>query len=104
MKYAIIGAGGKQYKVSEGDVVNIERISTKDKEYNFDKVLMAVDGENVKVGKPTLSDVKVTGEILGEVKGDKIRVFKYRKTEQYRKTIGHRQKYTKVKITKIEIL
>lgn len=103
MKYAVVESGSKQYKVSEGDVINIERVSAKDKEYNFNKVLMSVDGENVKVGKPTLSDVKVIGEILGEVKGDKIRVFKYRKTEQYRKTIGHRQNYTKVKIVKIEI-
>lgn len=103
MKYAIIESGSKQYMVSEGDIINIERISTKDKEYNFNKILMAVDGENVKIGKPTLSDVKVVGEILGEVKGDKIRVFKYRKTEQYRKTKGHTQNYTKVKITKIEV-
>jgi large subunit ribosomal protein L21 len=103
MKYAIIESGSKQYMVSEGDIINIERISTKDKEYNFNKILMAVDGENVKIGKPTLSDVKVVGEILGEVKGDKIRVFKYRKTEQYRKTKGHKQNYTKVKITKIEV-
>jgi len=103
MKYAIIESGSKQYMVSEGDIINIERISTKDKEYNFNKILMAVDGENIKIGKPTLSDVKVVGEILGEVKGDKIRVFKYRKTEQYRKTKGHTQNYTKVKITKIEV-
>ena len=103
MKYAIIETGSKQYKVTEGDVIDVEKINAKDKEYNFDKVLMAVDGEKVKIGKPTLADVKVTGEILSQGKGEKIRVFKYRKTEQYRKTTGHRQNLTKIKILNINI-
>ncbi|MFH1074389.1 MAG: 50S ribosomal protein L21 [Candidatus Firestonebacteria bacterium] len=103
MKYVIIESGARQYKVQEGDVFNVEKVETKSKERVMDKVLMAVDGDKVKIGKPVLSDVKVIAEVIGEVKGDKIRVFKYRKTEQYRKTIGHRQQYTRLKITKIEV-
>lgn len=103
MKYVIIESGSKQYKVKEGDVINVERIETKDKKCDLDRVLMAVDGDKVKIGKPTLSDVKVAAEVLGEIKGEKIRVFKYQKTEQYRKTIGHRQNFLKLKITKIDM-
>lgn len=103
MKYVIIESGAKQYKVKEGDIFNVEKVDTKGKECTMDKVLMAVDGDKVKVGKPVLNDVKVFAEVIGQVKGDKLRVFKYRKTEQYRKTIGHRQQYTRLKITKIEV-
>ena len=104
MKYVIIETGGKQYKVEEGDVFNIEKVeAASKKECTMDKVLMAVDGEKVRIGKPVLNDVKVYAEILGEVKGEKIRVFKYKKTQQYRKTLGHRQNYTRLKITKIEL-
>ena len=92
-----------KYKVKEGDIFNVEKVETKGKERTMDKVLMAVDGDKVKVGKPVLNDVKVIAEVIGEVKGEKIRVFRYRKTEQYRKTIGHRQQYTRLKITKIEV-
>ncbi|OGF46994.1 MAG: 50S ribosomal protein L21 [Candidatus Firestonebacteria bacterium RIFOXYC2_FULL_39_67] len=103
MKYVIIESGARQYKVKEGDVFNVEKVETKGKEQTMDKVLMAVDGDKVKIGKPVLNDVKVIAEVIGEVKGEKIRVFRYRKTEQYRKTIGHRQQYTRLKITKIEV-
>ncbi|OGF48101.1 MAG: 50S ribosomal protein L21 [Candidatus Firestonebacteria bacterium RIFOXYA2_FULL_40_8] len=103
MKYVIIESGARQYKVQEGDVFNVEKVETKGKEREMDKVLMAVDGDKVKIGKPVLKDVKVIAEVIGEVKGEKIRVFRYRKTEQYRKTIGHRQQYTRLKITKIEV-
>ncbi|MCX5776893.1 MAG: 50S ribosomal protein L21 [Candidatus Firestonebacteria bacterium] len=103
MKYVIIESGARQYKVKEGDVFNIEKVATTGKECAMDRVLMAVDGDKVKIGKPVLNDVKVIAEVIGEVKGDKIRVFRYRKTEQYRKTIGHRQQYTRLKITKIEL-
>ena len=103
MKYVIIESGARQYKVKEGDIFNVEKVATTGKECTMDKVLMAVDGDKVKVGKPVLNDVKVFAEVIGEVKGEKLRVFKYRKTEQYRKTRGHRQQYTRLKITKIEV-
>ena len=103
MKYVIVESGSKQYKVKEGDIINVERIEAKGKKIDMDKILMAVDGDNVKIGKPVLSGVKVVAEVLGEEKGEKIKVFKYKKTEQYRKTIGHRQNYLKLKITKIEM-
>jgi large subunit ribosomal protein L21 len=101
VKYAIIETGSKQYNVQEGDIISIERIDVKDKVYDFDKVLMAVDGDNVKIGRPLVNDAKVSCEIIGEERAEKIVVFKKRRREEYRRTRGHRQTYTKIKITKI---
>lgn len=102
MKYAVIKTGGKQYKVSEGDVIEVEKLDiAPEKDYSFENVLLYVSDGDSKIGMPMLEDVKVTGKVLGQIKGEKIRVSKYKAKVRYRKTIGHRQLLTKIKIEKI---
>ena len=98
--YAIIETGGKQYRVEEGDVVDVELLHT-DGEVKFDKVLLVHDGKNPKVGLPHVKNCEVLGTILEISKGPKVVAFKYKKRKKYRRTVGHRQKYSRVKITKI---
>jgi len=99
--YAIIATGGKQYRVSEGDVIYIEKLDAEvDSTVSFDVLLMENEGD-VKVGTPVVEGVKVEGKIVGQVRGDKIIVFKYKSKKNYRRKQGHRQPYTKVEITKI---
>lgn len=101
MKYAVFSSGGKQYLVSEGETVLLEKLDIiKGKPVEFDKVLLAVEDGKANIGKPYL-DSKIKGSVLEEVKGKKIRVFKYKPKTGYHKTQGHRQKLTKVKIEKI---
>ena len=99
--YAIIATGGKQYRVSEGDVIYIEKLDAEvDSTVSFDVLLVGNDGD-VKVGTPVVEGVKVEGKVVGQVRGDKIIVFKYKSKKNYRRKQGHRQPYTKVEITKI---
>ena len=99
--YAIIATGGKQYRVSEGDVIYIEKIDAEvDSTVSFDVLLMENEGD-VKVGTPVVEGVKVEGKVVGQVRGEKIIVFKYKSKKNYRRKQGHRQPYTKVEITKI---
>ena len=99
--YAIIATGGKQYRVSEGDVIYIEKIDAEvDSTVSFDVLLVENEGD-VKVGTPVVEGVKVEGKVVGQVRGDKIIVFKYKSKKNYRRKQGHRQPYTKVEITKI---
>ena len=99
--YAIIATGGKQYRVSEGDVIYIEKLDVEvDSTVSFDVLLVGNDGD-VKVGTPVVEGVKVEGKVVGQVRGDKIIVFKYKSKKNYRRKQGHRQPYTKVEITKI---
>ncbi|MBP3656642.1 MAG: 50S ribosomal protein L21 [Clostridia bacterium] len=99
--YAIIATGGKQYRVSEGDVIYIEKIDAQvDSTVSFDVLLVENEGD-VKVGKPVVEGVKVEGKVVGQIRGEKIIVFKYKAKKNYRRKQGHRQPYTKVEITKI---
>ncbi|OGZ61792.1 MAG: 50S ribosomal protein L21 [Candidatus Spechtbacteria bacterium RIFCSPLOWO2_12_FULL_38_22] len=101
-KLAVIKTGGKQYKVSEGDKIRVEKLSKEEGSVvSFPDVLLYVDGENVDVGTPTVSGVSVEGKVLGEGKADKVVVFKYKKRKRYSKKKGHRQQYTQVEITTI---
>ena len=102
MKYAVVKTGGKQYKITVGDIVEIERLSTDKKEVMFEDVLLFTADGVVKVGNPLLSGVVVKGTILGDTKGKKIRVAKYKAKVRYRRVTGHRQSLTKVKIESIE--
>lgn len=100
--YAIIESGGKQLRVEVGQQIYVERLSAKDgEEVVIDKVLL-VGGEEVKVGSPYLKDAKVTAKVVKNGLGKKIRVFKYKSKDNYRRTIGHRQPYTCLVIEKIE--
>ena len=99
--YAIIATGGKQYRVSEGDVIYIEKIDAQvDSTVSFDVLLVEKDGD-VTLGKPVVDGVKAEGKVVGQIRGEKIIVFKYKSKKNYRRKQGHRQPYTKVEITKI---
>ena len=101
MSYAVIRTGGKQYKVAEGDTVRVDLLAGKAGEkVTFDDVLL-IGGAEPKIGKGKISGASVEGEIVGEVKGDKLVVFKFRRRKRSRKKNGHRQHYTAVKITKV---
>ena len=101
--YAIIKTGGKQYKVSEGDVIYVEKLGVADEEaVTFNEVLAVGEGDAIKVGAPYVDGASVTGKALvGEGKGKKIIVFKYKPKKGYAKKQGHRQPFTKVVIEKI---
>lgn len=100
--YAIIETGGKQYRVSEGDVIRVEKLSAKEGELvELDKVLAVSKDDQLLVGKPWLEEAKVTAKVLQHGRGDKIIVFKYKPKKNYRKKQGHRQPFTSVRIEKI---
>jgi len=99
--YAIIATGGKQYKVSEGDIIRVEKLGAEAGEtVVFDRVL-AVSGDEMKVGDPVLADTSVSATVLGDGKAKKIVVYKYKRKTGYHKKNGHRQQFTQVKIDKI---
>lgn len=100
--YAIIETGGKQQKVSVGDVLDVERIAKK-KDVVFNHVLLVCDGEKVEVGKPYLKSAKVGAQIIDQVRGPKVISFKYRRRKSSRRIHGHRQDLTRVKITEISL-
>ena len=103
--YAIIESCGRQYKVSEGDVVFFEKLDAEeDKKITFDKVVLVSDDKKVEVGTPYVKGVKVEGKVLQHGKHKKVLVYKYKPKKNYRRTQGHRQPYTKVEITKIGML
>lgn len=100
--YAIIETGGKQYRVTEGDEIRIEKINVADGEQvTFDKVLVLGDGAEAKVGAPYVEGAAVYGDVIETGKGKKVIIFKYKAKKDYRKKQGHRQPYTLVKITGI---
>ncbi|HHX17768.1 MAG TPA: 50S ribosomal protein L21 [Clostridium sp.] len=100
--YAIIENGGKQYKVQEGDVLFLDRISGEEgTSVTFDKVLAVLDGDKANFGDPFVKNATVTGQILGHGKDKKIIVFKFKAKKGYKRKQGHRQPHTKVKIEKI---
>jgi len=100
--YAIIETGGKQYKVTPGQTIDVERLDIAEGDtVELDRVLLIADGEQLMVGKPTIDGAKVVAISKGEAKGDKIVVFKYKPKVRYRRKTGHRQLYTKLTIDKI---
>ena len=99
--YAIIATGGKQYKVSEGDIITIEKLGVEAGEkVTFDQVL-AVSGDEMKVGNPTVAGATVEASVVKEGRGKKVIVYKYKRKTGYHKKNGHRQSFTQVKIEKI---
>jgi large subunit ribosomal protein L21 len=101
--YAVVRSGSKSYRVEEGNQITVDRRRGDAGEtVTFDQVLLVADGVRVRAGAPFVSDAKVTAEIVGHGRGPKIRVFKYKNKTRSRKTRGHRQGETTLKITKIE--
>lgn len=101
--YAIVETGGKQYKVSPGNVVRVEKIEgERGNTCVFDKVLAISDGESLRVGKPYIEGVSVRGTIIRQGKSRKIVVFKYKAKTNYRKRRGHRQHFTEIRIESID--
>ncbi len=99
--YAIIAAGGRQYRVSQGDVIYIDKVNQEaDSTISFDVLMIGGEGD-VKVGNPLIDGAKVEGKVLAQVKGEKIIVYKYKSKKDSKRKIGHRQPYTKVEITAI---
>ena len=97
--YAVVETGGKQYRVQEGDVITVEKLGVADGEkVVFDKVLVAGEGAEIKVGKPYLEGCTVEATAVESGKGPKVIIFKYKAKKDYRKKQGHRQPYTMVKI------
>ena len=100
--YAIVADGGRQYKVEEGQTLEIDyRELEEGSELTFDRVLAVSDGQNFKLGKPTVDGAKVTATVIAETKGDKIYVQKFRRRKNSKRRTGHRQKYVKVQINSI---
>jgi len=99
--YAIIATGGKQYRVSEGDVIKVEKLGVEaGTNYTFDQVL-AVSDNGLKIGDPTVSGATVEASVIGDGKARKVIVYKYKRKTGYHKKNGHRQQFTQVKIDKI---
>ena len=99
--YAIIATGGKQYKVSEGDIIKVEKLGAEaGTTYTFDQVL-AVSNDGLKIGNPVVEGASVEASVLGDGKAKKVVVYKYKPKTGYHKKNGHRQAFTQVKIEKI---
>jgi len=101
--YAVFQSGGKQHRVSEGQVVRLEKLElATGATVEFDSVLMVVNGEDVKIGAPVVAGAKVVAEVVAQGRGDKVKIVKFRLRKHSRKQQGHRQWFTEVKITGIQ--
>ncbi len=102
--YAVIKTGGKQHRVTEGEILSVEKLTgAKGDEVIFDQVLMVGGDEDTRIGRPTVAGAQVVGEIVNQVKGPKINVFKMKRRKGYKKKTGHRQELTRMRIKKIAI-
>jgi len=102
MKFAVIKTGGKQYKVSTGDVLEVEKLpEAKGGKFTFDEVLLVADDKKTTVGTPNVKDAKVKADLVEEGRGKKVTIIKYKRKTRYRRKIGHRQPFTKIKISAI---
>lgn len=102
MKYAVIKTGGKQYRVSEGETLDVEKLPIESgKEVVFDDVLLVKDADLVVVGTPVVAKASVKAQVLDNYKDKKLRVLKYKAKSHYKRVVGHRQPLTKIKISSI---
>lgn len=100
--YAVIATGGKQYRVQEGETIEVEKLAVEPgATVTFDEVLLVARGEDVQVGTPVVAGAKVTAEVVKNGRGEKLLIYKYRRRKGYRRKTGHRQPFTAVKITGI---
>jgi len=105
MSYAIIQTGGRQFRVQPGDVIDVELLGVEaGKKTSFEEVLLASDGDAVKIGEPLVKGAKVTAEVLEDArKASKVVSYKFKRRKGYHRTVGHRQKHTRVKIGEIKL-
>ncbi len=102
MDFAIIKTGGKQYKVKEGDTLNIEKVDKEEgDEIIFDQVLMKSDDGDFEIGTPVIEGSKVNAKVVEHGKGEKVTIFRYKPKNRHRRKVGHRQPYTKIEIQSI---
>lgn len=99
--YAVIMSGGKQYRVSQGDIIYVEKLDQEPESAVYFDVLMLGSEDGVEVGTPTLAGAKVEGKVVAQVKGEKIIIYKYKSKKNYHRKAGHRQNYTKVEIVSV---
>ncbi len=100
--YAVVRNGSRQHIVQRGDIVDLDRCDLSEgSPISLDDVLLVVDEDEVRIGRPRLEGAKVTGVVLGEIKGEKLVVFKYKRRKDSRCKTGHRQKYTRIRIDEI---
>ncbi len=100
--YAILKSGGKQYRVAAGDTFEIEKLKVPEGEtVELNGVLMIVDNDQVKVGSPTIENAAVIGHVVGNTKGKKVTIFKFKKRKNIRRKTGHRQKYIRIQVDEI---
>jgi large subunit ribosomal protein L21 len=101
--YAVIVSGGKQYRVSEGQTVKLEKIEAETgASIDFEKVLMVADGDKFSIGQPVVKGAKVTAEIIAQGRHKKVKIMKFKRRKHHMKQMGHRQWFTEVKITGIK--
>lgn len=101
--YAVFKTGGKQYRAAPGDVVRVEKLDAENgASVELSEVLMVADGGDIRVGSPTIDGGRITAEVVGHGRGDKVRIIKFRRRKHHMKRMGHRQHYTELKITGIE--
>ena len=104
MRYAIVISGGKQYVAREGQSLEVDRLdSAAGQSIEFSEVLLAADGRQVMVGAPSVTGARVQGTVQGQVRGEKIIVFRYQPKKRRRRKLGHRQTYTRVLIDRIDV-
>lgn len=97
--YAIVEIAGKQYRIEKDMLINVDRLKKTDNSITLDKVLLYSNENDIRVGNPYLSNVKVQAEVLGEIKGNKVSGIKFKKRKNYTRTIGHRAVYSQIKIS-----
>jgi len=103
--YAVIKSGGKQHRVVEGEKLKVELLNAEPgQSITLEDILMVVNGDNIQIGTPVVAGAKVTAEVLGHGRHDKVRIVKMRRRKHYRKQQGHRQWFTELKITGIDVL
>jgi large subunit ribosomal protein L21 len=102
--YAVIESGGKQHRVVEGERLKLEKLTGTEagETVEFDRVLLVANGDDIKIGQPVVEGAKVTAEVLGDGRGEKVQIIKFRRRKHHMKRQGHRQWFTEVKITGIQ--
>lgn len=102
--YAVVRSGARQYRAEVGDTLLVERLPARvGQQLELNQVLLVADGEEVRIGRPFVEKARVLVTVLSQEKGPKIRIFKYRPKERYRRRAGHRQNYTRLRVDKIVV-